>query len=60
MVFPCFDQPDLKRQAIIDSWPADLDDSAARQDWEWQPDYDLERTFSEYLIPNIRQRYTTG
>ncbi len=49
--------PDLKRQGIVDSWPADLDDSAARKDWGWQPDYDLERAFNEYLIPNIRQRY---
>ena len=52
-----FDHPDLKRQCIIDSWPADLDDSAARQDWEWEPDYDVDRTFNEYLIPNIQQRY---
>jgi threonine 3-dehydrogenase len=49
--------PDEKRQRIVDSWPADLDDSAARRDWGWEPDYDVERAFSEYLIPNIRQRY---
>jgi nucleoside-diphosphate-sugar epimerase len=50
-------QPDVKRQAIVDSWPADLDDSHARRDWGWQPDYDLERSFGEYLVPNIRKRY---
>ncbi len=50
-------QPDLKRQAIVDSWPADLDDSHARRDWCWQPDFNLERSFGEYLVPNIRQRY---
>ena len=49
--------PDLKRQTIVDSWPADLDDSAARRDWDWSPDYDLERSFGEYLVPNIRSRY---
>lgn len=49
--------PDDKRQGIVDSWPADIDDRAARQDWQWQPDFDLRRTFEEYLIPNIRQRY---
>ena len=49
--------PDAKRAAIIDSWPADLDDSAARRDWGWQPQYDGERAFQEYLIPNIRKRY---
>jgi nucleoside-diphosphate-sugar epimerase len=52
----CF-EPDAKRQAIVDSWPADLDDSHARRDWGWQPDYDLERAFNEYLVPNIRERY---
>lgn len=49
--------PDPKRQAIVDSWPADLDDSAARRDWGWQPEYDINRSFSEYLVPNIRNRY---
>ena len=50
-------KPDLKRQAIVDSWPADLDDSAARRDWSWQPEYDVERSFQEYLVPNIVKRY---
>jgi threonine 3-dehydrogenase len=50
-------RPDLQRQGIVDSWPADLDDSAARKDWGWEPEYDVERAFSDYLIPNIRQRY---
>ncbi len=50
-------QPDLKRQAIVDSWPADMDDSAARRNWSWQPDYDIQRSFSEYLVPNIRYMY---
>lgn len=50
-------EPDTKRQAIVDSWPADLDDSTARRDWGWQPAYDMQRSFHEYLIPNIRQRY---
>jgi threonine 3-dehydrogenase len=49
--------PDLKRNRIIDSWPADLNDHDARRDWGWQPDYDIERAFSEYLVPNIRRRY---
>jgi len=50
--------PDIKREAIIDSWPADLDDSAARIDWEWMPAYDADRAFSDYLIPRIKERYT--
>ena len=48
---------DAKRQAIVDSWPADVDDSAARRDWGYAPAYDFERAFSEYLIPTIRERY---
>jgi nucleoside-diphosphate-sugar epimerase len=52
-------QPDIKRQAIVDSWPADLDDSAARRNWSWEPDYDVNRSFAEYLVPNIRKMYQT-
>ena len=50
-------EPDLKRQRIVDSWPVDLDDSAARRDWGWEPEYDVRRSFGEYLIPNITRRY---
>ena len=49
--------PHLKRQQIVDSWPADVDDSAARRDWGFAPRYDEARAFSEYLIPTIRERY---
>lgn len=45
------------RQNIVDSWPGDTDDSAARHDWGWQPAYGVERAFMEYLIPTIRQHY---
>jgi threonine 3-dehydrogenase len=48
---------DGKRQSIVDSWPADVDDGAARADWGFTPRYDFERAFSEYLIPRIRKRY---
>ncbi|MBP7213244.1 MAG: NAD-dependent epimerase/dehydratase family protein [Anaerolineaceae bacterium] len=49
--------PDVKRQGIVDSWPEDIDDSSARSDWDWQPDYDQNRAFDEYLIPAIRKTY---
>ncbi len=49
--------PHEKRQKIVDSWPMDMDDSAARKDWNWAPDYDRGRCFNEYLVPNIRERY---
>lgn len=48
---------DLKRQRIVDTWPADLNDNDARREWGWKPDYDIERSFDEYLIPNILKRY---
>ena len=48
---------DQKRQGIVDSWPAAVDDSAARRDWGFDPKYNFERAFQEYLIPTIRQRY---
>ena len=48
---------DTKRQAIVDSWPLDVDDAAARRDWNFAPRYDFHRAFDEYLIPTIRERY---
>jgi nucleoside-diphosphate-sugar epimerase len=32
---------DPVRQAIADSWPNSLDDSVARKEWGWKPEYDL-------------------
>jgi len=43
--------PDPPRNAIIDTWPADVDDSRAREEWGWQPEYDVDRAFREYLSP---------
>lgn len=50
-------EPDAVRSKIVDSWPADMDDSRARADWGWKPAYDVDRAFDEYLIPTIRKRY---
>jgi nucleoside-diphosphate-sugar epimerase len=49
--------PNPRRQGIVDSWPEDIDDRAARRDWGWQPDYDVDRFFDEYFLPEIRKRY---
>lgn len=50
-------EPDPQRQQIVDSWPADVDDSAARRDWGFAPKHDLKRAFEEYLVPRIKARY---
>lgn len=52
-------EPDMRRQLIVDSWPEDIDDSAARYDWGWQPEYDFRRAFEKYLIPSVRKLYGT-
>jgi nucleoside-diphosphate-sugar epimerase len=49
---------DTPRQGIVDSWPADTNDDAARADWTFCPRYDLQGAFDDYLIPAIRRRYT--
>ncbi len=51
-------EPDQRRQGIVDSWPAGMNDHAANRDWVWQPAYDIDRAFDDYLIPNIIQRYS--
>jgi threonine 3-dehydrogenase len=48
---------DESRQKFVDTWPADIDDSAARRDWGWEPDYDQRRSFYELLIPAVKKRY---
>ncbi len=48
---------DANRARIVDSWPLDMDDAAARDDWGWHPTYDADRAFDEYLLPSIRARY---
>lgn len=46
--------PDF-RQAIADSWPASIDDSAARADWGWKNDYDMEKMTS-VMLENLSKK----
>ena len=46
-------QPDF-RQQIADSWPSSIDDSVARNDWGWQPNYDLEST-TKAMLDNLKK-----
>jgi len=41
-------KPDF-RQKIADSWPKSIDDSAARKEWDWSPDYDLGAMVADML-----------
>ncbi|MCX7909019.1 MAG: NAD-dependent epimerase/dehydratase family protein [Ignavibacteria bacterium] len=43
------------RQQIADSWPDDVDDSIARQDWGWQPDYDMPKMVID-MIEKLRNK----
>jgi nucleoside-diphosphate-sugar epimerase len=53
-------EPDPRRQAIVDTWPEDVDDGLARRDWGFTPAHDLARAFNDYLVPNISRRYVAG
>ncbi|MDC6387676.1 NAD-dependent epimerase/dehydratase family protein [Maribacter sp. PR1] len=44
--------PDF-RQAIADSWPSSIDDSEAQKDWNWKPEFDLDRT-TETMLENLK------
>jgi nucleoside-diphosphate-sugar epimerase len=46
--FTCEYEPDF-RQAIADSWPMTIDDSAAREEWGWEPSYDLAAMTADML-----------
>ena len=49
--------PDVPRARIVDSWPADVDDTPARRDWGWAPEYRVDEAFESYLIPRIAAKY---
>ena len=49
--------PDINRQKIVDSWPESIDDTRAKKDWGWKPNFNLERAFRDYLVPEIKKSY---
>lgn len=42
------------RQAIANSWPRSIDDSAAKEDWLWKPEFDLAKMTADMLL-NLRK-----
>ena len=46
---------DPLRQGIAESWPKRLDDSAAREEWGWEPRYDLDTMVAD-MLDNLRKR----
>ena len=51
-------KPDF-RQAIADSWPNSIDDSRAREEWDWKPAYDLD-TMTREMLDKVGQKYKEG
>ena len=47
------------RQKILDSWPRALDDSRAREEWGWKPQYDLE-AMTRDMVPKVREMVARG
>lgn len=56
--FKCEYEPDF-RQAIADSWPRSIDDSAAREEWGWQPEYDL-AAMTVDMLDKLGKRHAEG
>jgi len=56
--FTCEYEPDF-RQAIADSWPMTIDDSAAREEWGWEPSYDLAAMTAD-MLEKLSERYAEG
>ncbi len=56
--FVCEYRPDF-RQAIADSWPCSIDDTAAREEWDWKPQYDLP-AMTEDMLARLSRRHAEG
>mgnify|MGYP000218032771 CR=1 FL=1 len=56
--FECKYQPDY-RQQIADSWPSSIDDSVARAEWDWEPEWDLDRMTKD-MLEKLTKRHNQG
>ena len=48
--------PDF-RQRIADSWPESIDDTFARQDWGWKPEFDLAKT-TKVMVEGLKEKFS--
>ena len=48
--------PEPSRQALVDTWPGDVDDGLARAEWGLAPRHGLREALAEYLVPSLRRR----
>ena len=53
-------EPVAARQAIVDTWPADVDDARARRDWGHAPVHGLREAVGDYLVPALQRRYAAA
>lgn len=49
-------QVDPLRQAIAESWPNSLDDTCAREEWSWKPEYDLD-AMTQDMLAKLKERF---
>lgn len=59
-IYPKFEivyKPDF-RQKIAESWPSSIDDSTARADWNWKPQFDID-AMTNIMIEELKLKYTT-
>ncbi len=53
--FTCTYDPDPVKQRIADSWPQSIDDSVARRDWGWKPEYSLGK-MTRVMIAGLKKK----
>jgi len=56
--FECSYEPDF-RQQIADSWPSSIDDTPAREEWGWSPEYDLDKMTKD-MLENLTRKHKEG
>ena len=52
-------QIDPVKQAIADSWPNSMDDSCAREEWGWKPEYTLQNMTVDMLV-KVKEKFDKG